>query len=148
VKPTTRGLRGQTGASLIELVIVIAVFSATVAALLSGVSEAGKRTGENSQSFFAQQWIQRTIEEMLADRYNPNRGYAYLVDAMYPQVTIDGLTRTIAIPETLAGTAGHPAACDGVPGSVPALEACKRVLISVHHGSTLLAETSLVLGRR
>jgi prepilin-type N-terminal cleavage/methylation domain-containing protein len=141
VKQTNLPARRQAGVSLIELVIVIVIFSATIVALLSGVSEAGRRSGDNSQSFFAQQWAQATVERILAD----HRSFGSIQQALLPPSPNPFLTRDIQIQTFNASNQIAPCA---PANGLNALQSCQEVTITIKKGPTTLAETSLILGRR
>lgn len=136
------------GFTLIELLVLIVVFSGSLVALLSVSREAARRIGEVDASARAMQYAQERIETVLADRRNPNRGYAYVpvqaascttvsATCAYPvenPVTGTSLVRSVQITNVSAG------------GSCPVPSAgCKQVLVTVTQNGRKLASIAALL---
>ena len=136
------------GFTLIELLVLIVVFSGSLVALLSVSREAARRIAEVDASARAMQYAQERIEMVLADRRNPNRGYAYVpvqaascatlsASCAYPidnPVTGTSLVRSVAITDVSAG------------GSCPNPSAgCKQVLVTVTQNGRKLASIAALL---
>ncbi len=74
---TTRiSLRRNNGFTLIEILLLIVVFSGSLVALQSVSRESARRIAEVDASARAMQYAQERIETVLADRRDPQRGYA------------------------------------------------------------------------
>ncbi len=136
------------GFTLIELLVLIVVFSGSLVALLSVSREAARRIGEVDASARAMQFAQERVETVLADRRNPNRGYAYVplqaascttvsASCAYPiesPVTGTSLVRSVQITDVSAG------------GSCPVPSAgCKQVLVTVTQNGRKLASIAALL---
>ena len=136
------------GFTLIELLVLIVVFSGSLVALLSVSREAAQRISESDASARAMQYAQERIETVLADRRNPNRGYAYLplqaascasvsASCAYPienPVTGTSLVRSVQITDVSTG------------GSCPnPSNGCKQVLVTVTQNGRKLASIAALL---
>ena len=136
------------GFTLIEMLVLIVVFSGSLVALLSVSREAARRIAEVDASARAMQYAQERIEMVLADRRNPNRGYAYVpiqsascatlsASCAYPMespVTGTLLVRSVAITDVSTG------------GSCPNPSAgCKQVLVTVTQSGRKLASIAALL---
>ncbi len=136
------------GFTLIELLVLIVVFSGSLVALLSVSREAARRIAEVDASARAMQYAQERIEMVLADRRNPNRGYAYVplqaascttpsANCAYPienPVTGTSLVRSVAITDVSAAS-NCPNAGNG----------CKQVLVTVTQSGRKLASIAALL---
>ncbi len=136
------------GFSLIELLLLIVVFSGSLVALLSVSRHAAVRIAEVDASARAMQYAQERIETVLADRRSPGRGYAYVpiqsascaslsASCVYPienPVTGTALVRSVQITEVSAG------------GSCPnPANGCKQVLVTVTQSGRKLASLAALL---
>ena len=136
------------GFTLIELLVLIVVFSGSLVALLSVSREAARRIAETDASARAMHYAQDRIETVLADRRNPNRGYAYVpiqaascatlsASCAYPienPVNGTSLVRSVAITDVSA--AGN------CPNSA---KGCKQVLVTVTQNGRKLASIAALL---
>ncbi len=136
------------GFTLIEMVMLIVVFSGSLVALLSVSRHAAQRIAEVDASARAMQYAQERIETVLADRRNPGRGYAYVpiqssscaslsASCAYPMespVTGTSLVRSVQVTDISAG------------GSCPnPANGCKQVLVTVTQGGRKLASLAALL---
>lgn len=138
-------LRGFT---LIEMLVLIVVFSGSLVALLSVSRESARRIAEVDASARAMQYAQEKIETVLADRRNPNRGYAFVplqsascnmlsASCAYPlENPIPGtqLVRSVEITDTSAGSS-CPNPANG----------CKQVLVTIIYEGRKLASLAALL---
>lgn len=136
------------GFTLIEMLVLIVVFSGSLVALLSVSRESGRRIAEVDASARAMQYAQERIETVLADRRNPNRGYAAVP---LQAATCAALAANCAYPleNPLAGTplvrsvqitdASASAACPNPSNG------CKQVLVTLTHNGRKLASLAALL---
>jgi len=68
--------RTSEGFTLVEMLVLIIVFSGSLVALLSLSRESARRIADADSGARAMQLAQERIENVIADRHNPNRGYA------------------------------------------------------------------------
>jgi type II secretory pathway pseudopilin PulG len=136
------------GFSLIEMLVLIVVFSGSLVALLSVSRESARRIAEVDASARAMQYAQERIETVLADRRNPNRGYAFVplqaatcaapaANCAYPlenPVTGTALSRSVQITDASASSA-----CPN-PGN-----GCKQVLVTITQNGRKLASLAALL---
>ena len=136
------------GFTLVELLVLIVVFSGSLVALLSVSRESARRIADVDASARAMQLAQERIETVIADRRNPNRGYAYLplqaASCVLPSSScaypIDnglpgsGLSRSVQISD-----ASSSSSCP-----VPAA-GCKQVQVNVTKNGVLLASLTALL---
>ncbi len=136
------------GFTLIEMLVLIVVFSGSLVALLSVSRESARRIAEVDASARAMQYAQERIETVLADRRNPQRGYASVplqtancavlsASCAYPmENSIPGtpLSRSVQITDVSTSTS-----CPN-PGS-----GCKQVLVTVSHNGRKLASLAALL---
>ncbi len=136
------------GVTLVELVVLIVVFSGSLVALLSVSREAARRIADVDASARAMQYAQERVEMVLADRRNPNRGYAYVplqsatcpalsASCAYPYenpLTGTSLSRGVAITDFSANSA-CPNPSNG----------CKQVLVTVTKNGRTLASLAAML---
>lgn len=141
----TRRIQGFT---LIEILVLIVVFSGSLVALLSVSREAARRIAEVDASARAMQYAQERLETVLADRRNPGRGYAAVpiqsaacasvsASCAYPiddPVVGTTLVRSVQITDVSAG-----GSCPN-PGN-----GCKQVMVTVTQGSRKLASLAALL---
>lgn len=146
---TSRMLRpSPQGFTLIEMLVLIVVFSGSLVALLSVSRESARRIAEVDASARAMQYAQERIETVLADRRNPNRGYAAVplqaascaslsTNCAYPQenpIPGTSLVRTVQITDATTSSA-----CPN-PG-----HGCKQVLVVITHNGQRLASLAALL---
>ncbi len=136
------------GFTLIEMLLLIVVFSGSLVALLSVSREAARRIAETDSSARAMQYAQERIETVLADRRNPNRGYAYVplqsascasvsASCAYPienPVTGTSLVRSVQVTDA-SGSSSCPNPSNG----------CKQVLVTVTQSGRKLASLAALL---
>lgn len=140
--------RHCNGFTVIEMLVLIVVFSGSLVALLSVSREAALRIAEVDASARAMQYAQERIETVLADRRNPGRGYssvplqeascaAVSANCVYPlESPIPGtqLQRSVQITD-LSGSSSCPNPSNG----------CKQVLVTVSQGGRKLASLAALL---
>ncbi len=145
MKAHTSAARGFT---LIEMLLLIVVFSGSLVSLLSVSRESARRIAEVDASARAMQYAQERIETVLADRRNPQRGYhavplqtasctTLAANCAYPlenPVPGTGLVRSVQI--TDASSASH---CPN-PAS-----GCKQILVTLTHNGRKLASLAALL---
>ncbi len=136
------------GFTLVELVVLIVVFSGSLVALLSVSRESARRIAEVDASARAMQYAQERVEMVLADRRNPNRGYAYVplqsascnvvsASCAYPYenpITGTSLSRSVQVTDFSANSA-CPNPANG----------CKQVLVTVTQNGRKLASLAALL---
>lgn len=136
------------GFTLVELVVLIVVFSGSLVALLSVSREAARRIADVDASARAMQYAQERVEMVLADRRNPNRGYTYVVlqsatcnavsaNCVYVYenpMTGTSLTRSVQVTDISANSA-CPNPSNG----------CKQVLVTVSKNGRTLASLAALL---
>lgn len=123
---------GARGFTLIEMIVLIVVFFASVTSLLAVAIEAGKRVGENNDSVIAMQLAQEQAEYFIALR---RRDYNLVVPALPAATAVpgySGFTRTNSVSNCTANFLGMT-------------NGCKIVAIDVTKGGTLLASVRLLL---
>lgn len=143
-------MRGGTarGFTLIEMLVLIIVFSGSLVALLSVSRQSARRIADVDAGARAMQLAQERVETVIADRHNPNRGYAYVplqtsscstisVSCAYPVES--NLMGTSMARSVLISDASSSSSCP-----VPAA-GCKQVLVSVTKNGVLLASLSTLL---
>ncbi len=141
-------LRSARGFTLVELVVLIVVFSGSLVALLSVSREGARRIAEVEASARARQYAQERVEMVLADRRNPNRGYAYVplqtascntpsANCAYPlENPIPGTTLVRSVQVTdISASSACPNPSNG----------CKQVLVSVTQQGRKLASLAALL---
>ena len=136
------------GFTLIEMLLLIVVFSGSLVALLSVSRHAAVRIAEVDASARAMQYAQERIETVLSDRRSPGRGYTYVpiqsstcaslsASCAYPienPVTGTSLVRSVQVTDISAG------------GSCPnPANGCKQVLVTVTQGGRKLASLAALL---
>ncbi len=136
------------GFTLVELVVLIVVFSGSLVALLSVSRESARRIAEVDASARAMQYAQERVEMVLADRRNPNRGYTYVplqsascnavsASCAYPYenpITGTSLARSVQVTDISANSA-CPNPANG----------CKQVLVTVTKSGRTLASLAALL---
>ncbi len=146
---TTRFAGRRTdGFTLIEMLVLIVVFSGSLVALLSVSHESARRIAEVDASARAMQFAQERIETVLADRRDPQRGYAAVplqasscaslsAACAYPlENPIPGtrLQRSVQITDISTGSS-CPNPANG----------CKEVLVTISQGGRKLASLAALL---
>ncbi len=140
--------RPAQGFTLIEMLVLIVVFSGSLVALLSVSREAARRIAEVDASARAMQYAQEGIEAVLADRRNPNRAFAYVpiqsgscttlsASCVYPidnPITGTTLVRSVQISDE-SSSSSCPNASAG----------CKKVLVAVSQNGRKLASMAALL---
>lgn len=113
--------RDRRGASLFELVMVILIIGAGVVPILGAYREAARQGPRGELQTRAAFLAAEKMEEILADRHSPSRGFAWLLPASYPAETaiagFPGFRRDTAV--------GPDVAVDGVT--------VRPVTVSVSH---------------
>ncbi len=142
------GRRRSEGFTLIEMLVLIVVFSGSLIALLSVSRESARRIAEVDASARAMQYAQERIETVLSDRRDPDRGYAYVplqsatctavsATCAYPlesPVTGTSLQRSVQITDVSNG------------GSCPnPANGCKQVIVTVSQNGRKLASLAALL---
>lgn len=137
----------QQGFTLVELVAVMVLLAAGAAATVALGGQASRYAVSDHASLVATQMAHNALEQVLADRRNPQRGYAWLSDqaptcttCSYPlEANVSGtrFTRQLEI------TGSSSPAC-GVTGQPIS---CKQVTVTVWDGAQLLARSSLLLAQ-
>ncbi len=138
----------RSGFTLVELVVLIVVFSGSLIGLLSVSRESARRIAEVDASARAMQYAQERVEMVLADRRNPNRGYAWVPlqvgscatvspSCAYPIENPIAGTRLVRSVEITNGSAST--ACPN-PSS-----GCKQVLVTVTQNGRKLASLGALL---
>ncbi len=136
------------GFTLVELVVLIVVFSGSLVALLSVSRESARRIAEVDASARAMQYAQERVEMVLADRRNSNRGYTYVplqsascnavsASCAYPYenpITGTSLARSVQVTDISANSA-CPNPANG----------CKQVLVTVTKSGRTLASLAALL---
>lgn len=140
--------RRMTGISLIEILVLIVVFSGSLIALLSVSREAAMRIAESDASSRAMQYAQERLETVLADRRDPDRGYTAVplqtascttvsANCAYPlENPISGtqLKRSVQVTD-ISSNSNCPNPSNG----------CKQVLVTVSAGGRTLASLAALL---
>ncbi len=81
------------GFSLIEAIVAIVILSIAVPAMFWAIRDAAGRRAEPVLLSRARWLAAEKIEDILADRCCPDRGYAFIQSAAYPvEATVDGFT--------------------------------------------------------
>lgn len=134
--------------TLIEMLVLIVVFSGSLVALLSVSRESARRIAEVDASARAMQLAQERIEAVIADRHNPNRGYAYVplqaascstpsASCAYPAesgLMGTSLARSVQISD-VSTSSSCPVSAAG----------CKQIQVSVTKNGVLLASLTTLL---
>lgn len=136
------------GFTLIEMLVLIVVFSGSLVALLSVSRESARRIAEVDASTRAMQYAQERIETVLADRRNPNRGYA-AVPLQAASCTVLAASCAYPLENPIPGTAlvrsvqvtdvSTSSACPNPTNG------CKQVLVVITHNGQKLASLAALL---
>lgn len=114
---------GRRGLTLIEAIAAIVILSVAIPAMLWALRDAARRRVDPVLVNRARWLAGERLEDIIADRHSPSRGYAYVVNANYaaenPVSGFNGMQRTVSIVET------------GSPPSFGAGTGYKTVTISV-----------------
>ncbi len=140
--------RTEAGFTLIEMLLLIVVFSGSLVALLSVSRESARRLAEVDASARAMQYAQERLETVLADRRNPDRGYGSVplqaascttpsANCAYPlESPISGtqLERSVQVTDISAvGSCPNPS------------NGCKQVLVTISQSGRKLASLAALL---
>lgn len=145
----TRILRPNLrGFTLMEILVLIVVFSGSLVALLSVSRESARRIADIDSSARAMQYAQERIETVLADRRNPNLGYT-TVPLQEPGCTVVSANCAYPLESPMAGTSlsrsvqiTDASATTACPNPV---NGCKQVLVTIsHHGQKLASLAALL----
>lgn len=136
------------GFTLIELIILMVVFFGSVVSLLSVSREAAQRVADIDASSRAMQYAQERAEMVLADRRNPNRGYATVPLQSASCATVSA-SCAYPIENPLTGTSLMRGveitnASSSVLCPVPA-SGCKQVLVTMTRSGRTVATVTLML---
>ncbi|MEO0316787.1 MAG: hypothetical protein RL404_464 [Pseudomonadota bacterium] len=136
------------GFTLIEMLVLIIVFSGSLVALLSVSQEAARRIADVDATARSIQYAQQRMETVLSDRRNPNRKYAYVplqlatcasvaANCAYPRenpITGTNLVRSVQITDASASpSCPNPSA------------GCKLVVVTVTQNGRTLASVGALL---
>jgi prepilin-type N-terminal cleavage/methylation domain-containing protein len=129
----------QRGFTLIELVAIIVLLSIAGTAILGMFGQVGRSLTTNQDTQTGAQLVQEKAEQILADRRNAARGFAWIVAANYPaetpisgfaafdrSVTISDITTSPPCPVTTAGT-------------------CRQVVVRVSMGLVTVAQNTFMV---
>ena len=129
----------QRGFTLIELVAIIILLSIAGTAILGMFGQVGRSLTTNQDTQTGAQLVQEKAEQILADRRNAARGFAWIVAANYPaetpisgfaafdrSVTISDITTSPPCPVTTAGT-------------------CRQVVVRVSMGLVTVAQNTFMV---
>ncbi|MFH0777831.1 MAG: hypothetical protein V2A71_04285 [Candidatus Eisenbacteria bacterium] len=98
---TARSLGAEQGFSLFEVVLAVIILGAVGLPLLSMFVNSSLRSGDGYLISTATNLAQEKLEEIVADRFSPARGFDYVMPANYPAENpvsgYDGFSRTVAI---------------------------------------------------
>jgi len=97
-------LAPRRAVSLIELIASIVVLAIAVPATLRAIGEAHRQRVDPVQADVAHWLAIERLEEIIADRHSPSRGWDYLLAANYPdEPAVDGFetfSRKVTLSET------------------------------------------------
>ena len=129
--------RSSAGFSLIEAIAVMVLLGIGIVAIMSMFSTGTRTLSLNVDSQVATQLVQQRAEQILADRRNPSRGYAYVTtDNRYPNETpvtgFPNYNRTV--------TATNPTTPPCPPGGT-----CRQFLIQVSSAGVTVVNTTLMV---
>ncbi len=140
--------RPAQGFTLIEMLVLIVVFSGSLVALLSVSREAARRIAEVDASARAMQYAQEGIEMVLADRRNPNRAFSY-VPIQSGSCTTLSASCAYPINNPIPGTTlvrSVQISDESTSSSCPNASAgCKQVLVVVTQNGRKLASIAALL---
>lgn len=129
--------RRNAGFNLIEVIAVMVLLSVGVIAILSMFASGTRSLGMNVNSQIATQLAQQRAEEILADRRNPARGYAYVTTVnRYPNETpVAGFPNYNRVVTALT-----PATPPCPPGGT-----CQQFQVQVSSAGVTVANTTLMV---
>ncbi|MBY0312653.1 MAG: prepilin-type N-terminal cleavage/methylation domain-containing protein [Phycisphaerales bacterium] len=124
----------RRGLTLIEAIAAIVILSVAIPSMLWALRDAARRRVDPVLVNRARWLAGERLEDIIADRHSPTRGYAYVVNANYaaenPVSGFTGMQRTVSIVET------------GPPPSFAAGTGFKTVTVSVTFtGSNAVSRT-------
>ncbi len=133
--------RRSGGFTLIEIVAVIVLMAIAVLGILAVFGDASRTLGLNVASQTGSQLAQQMAEQILADRRNPARGYAYIIPANYPvgPVPVPGspnYTRTITITNNITTNPPCPVTTAGT---------CSQVVVTISSGGQVASSATFMV---
>lgn len=106
----SRPTRLARGLTLIEAIVLVAILALATPTMLSAMATAHENRVGPLMASRARFIAAERLEQVLADRFTPARGYSYILPASYPAeapVTgFSGFSRSTTITETGASLAG------------------------------------------
>lgn len=140
--------RTSEGFTLVEMLVLIIVFSGSLVALLSVSRESARRIADVDSSARAMQLAQERIENVIADRHNPNRGYTFVPLQVASCTSLSSSCAYPAENNLLGASLSRSVQISNASSSsscpVPAA-GCKQVLVSVTKNGVLLASLTTLL---
>lgn len=128
-RPPSRGF------TLVEVILVMVVLAAGAAGVLKALEEAGRRGRDAMLAAQAVQLAQAGVEDAIALRRNPRKGYSAVVSKTETAVAGSGMDRTTTVSAIAVATDPR---CSGLLG-------CKEVVVTVSQGGTPLARATVLL---
>lgn len=96
--------RHRAGLTLIEAIAAIVVLTVAVPSMLWAIRDSTRRRVDPVLLNRARWLACERMEDILADRHSPARGYSYLIGANYPAESpvsgFSGMSRSVSITET------------------------------------------------
>jgi Tfp pilus assembly protein PilV len=127
---------GMRGFSLVELIAIIVLLAVGLVSLLQVFGTATHTISYNVDGQLGAQLAQERVEQVLADRRNPARGYSYMAAANYPaEPAIPGFASYSRTTAFAAG--GAPCA----PGGT-----CQTVTVTVRRAGQPVGQVTLMVG--
>lgn len=100
---TSRPLH-KRGFTLIETIIAIVILAIAIPPMVWAVSRSHEQRVTPVQASTARWLAAEKLEQIIADRHAPTRGYAYVADSSYPNepsiAGFPGFSRSVAVNET------------------------------------------------
>lgn len=105
-----RSARSHNAFTLIEAIAAIILLSIATPAMFWVIRDAQTRRADPSSLVTARWLATERLETIIADRHNPERGYAYVLQGNYPNESLvagfNGFTRSVSVSETGPDLAG------------------------------------------